>query len=328
MRLLRPAFVLSATLTAAVALVAPAAATAPNDLGPVLLTPSSGDDLTLFSGKVDGQCPDSTIEAQFAVVGPGGDYLTNGEGALAPGPDSSPTGQGLTWFLYGSVSNLRTATPTMFTSDGTYELTLYCQSEAADGGLAVSDVYRTEIRYTAGSPGTWEVATPDATIAGEEFFTPQILASMGQDLSGLPEPGGEPPADTGADDPAAEQPAAPAPSEAPAADEPAAPGAGQAPAPDAEQSAPVAPEAAQQEAAALEDSAEGSAADSGLRLWALSAIGALVVLAGVIALVVNNRRGKAVGDTDGPDAGDEDGVLVGSETSGGEGSREGDRSTS
>jgi hypothetical protein len=335
MRLLHPALVLSATVTAAAALASPAAAaTTVNVLGPVLVTPSSGDDFTLFSGQVDGQCPDSTIEAQFAVVGPGSDYLTNGEGALNPGPDSSPTGQGLTWFLYGSVSNLRTATNTMFTTDGTYGLTLYCQSATADGGIEVTDVYQTEIRYTAGSPGTWELATPDAAISGEEFFTPQILGSMGQDLSGLPLPGGEPSAEAGADDPgadepAADQPAGAEPSQAPTAEAPAAPGAGEESAAD-DEAAPAVPDASQQDAAALQDSVEGSAADSGLRLWLLSAIGALVVVAGVAALVINHRRRRASAGTDGADSAalkNDEGVLVGSEASGVEGSREADRTT-
>lgn len=190
----------STTLVIGAFVGSPAAAVPapPTNLGPILVTPASGDDLTLFNGKVAAQCPAGTSDGVFAAVGPGSDFLTNGEGYLGLADETTFTDGDLAWFLYASVANLKTATPTSFQTSSRYALTLYCISPTEDGLTYPSAVYTTDIDYTVGADGagTWAVVTPGAAVGGNEFFSPDVMQSLdreagaGVDDSGnLGEPG-------------------------------------------------------------------------------------------------------------------------------------------
>lgn len=150
----RSAVVLAAVVALSWSGSVPAAA---DVLGEVVVTPSSGQDTTLFRGAVTGaDCPAGTDDALFDVIGSDvGVGAARGQGEIGFLGPASRDGRGDQAFVGASIANLRAVGAGAFTTSGPYRIRLRCQR-----GAELTAAYETVLDYTAGGAGSFTVRGP------------------------------------------------------------------------------------------------------------------------------------------------------------------------
>lgn len=163
--------VLAATLATAGLSVATATPASAAILGPVTVSPASGDDSTLFGGSATTDCPADTAESGWFVEGPN---IGTQEAAIGAGPTN---GDGAQSFSGASIANLKANNAGSFTTNSVYRIVFACVS-APDG--VVRDTYEANLNYTAGGAGAFTITAPpvaDRTSATTLTAAPSTVES-------------------------------------------------------------------------------------------------------------------------------------------------------
>lgn len=149
---------------AAVMTAAPAQAAV---LGAPTLSPTSGNDSTLFGGTIaNAECPGGTDSTFWSVQG--GDIAAGTyEGYLGDGVNN---GAGAQEFSGASVANLKTVTGKMAVA-GTYRVVFHCFAGAAE-----TNTYEQAFSYDPASGGSWSVVTAPVTTVPGAPGTPSATA--------------------------------------------------------------------------------------------------------------------------------------------------------
>jgi hypothetical protein len=126
-------------------------------LGPVTVTPTTGNDSTGITVSANAACPAGTDGAFYDIkgadIGEIGDGTTSGSGdvgflgeAAITGPSSVPG---------NSIANLKSTNAGAFSASGAYKIRLRCQ-----GGADILATYEATLNYTAGGAGAYTIAPP------------------------------------------------------------------------------------------------------------------------------------------------------------------------
>ena len=129
-------------------------------LGPVVVSPASGTDETLFGGTAAANCPADATDSYWSMEGPG---IRLYEAYLGP---SANNGVGPQSFSGAAIANIKSNNAGSFLSTGTYRVVFNCFDAVFDA----NPTYEAILNYTAGGAGAYTITA--AVVASPSPVTP------------------------------------------------------------------------------------------------------------------------------------------------------------